>query len=59
MVTEGYVVPPSGKRYALYRSAFSRMDITWENGTLTANAVVNPDIADKLQNRRFAKLRKD
>lgn len=59
IVIERMVVPPTGKRYAVYRSAFSRLEVIWENGSLSAHATVNPDVAEKLQNVWLAMLRKE
>jgi len=58
IVIERLVVPPTGKKYALYRSTFSRLYVTWENGQLTARVAVNPGVAEKLQNAWLAMLRK-
>jgi hypothetical protein len=58
MVIEKLVVPATGKKYAVYRSAFSRLDIVWEQGTLSAHVTVNPDAAEKLLNAWLVKLRK-
>jgi hypothetical protein len=58
MVIERIFVSPSGKRFAVYRSAYSHIDISWGNGTLSAYATVNPDIAEKLENARLNRLNK-
>ncbi len=59
LVIERTVVPPTGKRCAVYRSAFSHLDVSWKNGALSAHATVNPDVADKLESLWAAKLRKE
>jgi len=49
MVVERIVLTTSGKRYAVYRSTFSRMDVRLENGVVWAYATLNPPAADKLR----------
>jgi hypothetical protein len=59
MVVERFVVLPSGKRHAVYRSAFSHVEITWSGGAITVQAAVNQHLAYKLHNARSARLLKD
>ena len=54
MVIDKMVVPTTGKKFALYRSSFKRVDLSLENGVLSAYAVVNPEVADKLEALRRA-----
>ena len=49
MVVERIVLTTSGKRYAVYRSTFSRLDVKLENGVMSAHATLNPAAADKLR----------
>jgi len=58
MVVERMIVPPTGKKYAVYRSTFSRLYVGWENGQLAARVTVNPEVAEKLENAWLAMLRK-
>jgi predicted transcriptional regulator len=48
MVVERMVVASTGRKYAVYRSAFSRLDIRLENGVVSAYGTMNPDVAHKL-----------
>jgi predicted transcriptional regulator len=50
MVIERIVVAPTGRKYAIYRSTFSRFDVKLENGVMTMYATLNPAAADKLRN---------
>jgi len=54
MVIELIVITPSGKKHVVYRSVFSHVDIKLENGVVTANAVVNPEAAEKLRAKWLA-----
>jgi len=50
MVIERIVVAPTGRKYAIYRSTFSRFDVRLENGVISVYATLNPAAADKLRN---------
>jgi predicted transcriptional regulator len=50
MVVERIVIASTGRKYAIYRSTFSRLDVRLENGVITAYATLNPAIGDKLRN---------
>ncbi|MDA4132939.1 MAG: hypothetical protein OK454_07420 [Thaumarchaeota archaeon] len=50
MVVERMVVASTGRKYAVYRSAFARVDVTLAGGMLSAYATLNPAVADKLRN---------
>jgi predicted transcriptional regulator len=54
MVVERMVIASTGRKYAVYRSAFSRLDITLENGVVSAYATMNPDVAHKLRHTHRA-----
>ena len=49
MVVEGFHVPSSGKKHAVYRSLFSRVETNWEGGQATAVAILNQSVADRLR----------
>jgi predicted transcriptional regulator len=50
MVIERIVVASTGRKYAIYRSTFSRFDVRLENGVMSVHATLNPAAADKLRN---------
>ena len=50
MVIERIVVASTGRKYAVYRSSFSRFDVRMENGVLSAHVALNPAVAGKLRN---------
>jgi predicted transcriptional regulator len=50
MVIERIVVASTGRKYAIYRSTFSRFDVRLENGVMSVYAMLNPAVADKLRN---------
>jgi len=52
MIVERIAASYSGQKYAVYRSVFSRMDVSWENGAMLAYATVNPEVSDKLRYMR-------
>ena len=58
IVIERIVLPQTGKKYALYRSAFSDFRISWQKGQLMARVTVNPDVAAKLEKEWLATMRK-
>ena len=49
MVVERIVVAPTGSKRAIYRSAFTRLEVRLENGLVSARATSNPAVADKLR----------
>lgn len=49
MVVERMVVASTGRKYAIYRSAFSRLDIRLENGVISAYGTPNQAVAYKLR----------
>lgn len=49
MVVERTVVASTGRKYAIYRSTFTRLDVRLENGVLSAYATLNPAVADRLR----------
>jgi len=49
MVIERIVVASTGRKYAIYRSTFSRFDVRLENGVISVCATLNPAAADKLR----------
>jgi len=59
IVVERIVLPPTGKKYALYRSAFREFRMSWQEGQFTARVVVNTDVAAKLEKGWLATIRKD
>lgn len=51
MVVERMVVASTGRKYAIYRSAFSCLHIRLEDGVVSVYATLNPAVADKLRTR--------
>lgn len=51
MILERSVVTPAGKRYALYRTTFTRATIRFDNGAITVEVTPNLDVLDKLHRR--------
>jgi len=49
MVIERIVVASTGRKYAIYRSTFSRFDVRLENGVISVYATLNPAATDKLR----------
>jgi DNA-binding Lrp family transcriptional regulator len=51
MIRERTVVTPTGKRYAVYRSSFSKAAIKFNNGEVAVEVTPNMDVIDKLRRR--------
>ena len=51
MILERTVVTPAGKRYAVYRTTFSRAAISFNNGDIALEVTPNMAIIDKLRRR--------
>ena len=49
MVIERIVITPDGKKYELLRSAYRGVTVSFENGTMNVDAVINEDVAEKLR----------
>jgi hypothetical protein len=49
LVVERIIIPPSGKRYELYRSCFKAITLTIDSGRMTVDGNVNEEVADKLR----------
>jgi hypothetical protein len=49
MILERSVVTPAGKRYAVYRTSFSQITISFNNGEIDVEVTPNLDILDKLR----------
>jgi transposase-like protein len=47
MVVERIVVASTGRKYSVYRSAFSRLEVRLENGVISAKGTLNPAAAEK------------
>lgn len=47
LIVERIVVTGEGKRYAVYRSSFRRVEITSNLERMSATADLNPDVAEK------------
>jgi transposase-like protein len=47
MVVERIVVASTGRKYSVYRSAFSRLEVRLEDGVISAKGTPNPAAADK------------
>jgi len=51
MILERTVVTPAGKRYAVYRTSFSRAAISFNDGEIGVEVTPNMDIIDKLRRK--------
>jgi hypothetical protein len=51
MILEKTVVTPAGKRYAVYRTSFSRAAISFDDGEVGVEVTPNMDIIDKLRRK--------
>jgi len=51
MILERTVVTPAGKRYAVYRTSFSRASISFLDGDIAVELTPNMDIIDKLRRK--------
>jgi len=51
MILERTVVTPAGKRYAVYRTSFSRAAISFNGAEITVELTPNMDIIDKLRRK--------
>jgi len=51
MILERTVVTPAGKRYAIYRTSFSRASISFLDGDIAVELTPNMDIIDKLRRK--------
>lgn len=51
MILERTVVTPAGKRYAVYRTSFSRAAISFNDGEVGVEVTPNMDIIDKLRRK--------
>ncbi|MDA4115654.1 MAG: winged helix-turn-helix domain-containing protein [Thaumarchaeota archaeon] len=51
MILERTVVTPAGKRYAVYRTSFSRASISFDGGEVAVELTPNMDIIDKLRRK--------
>ncbi len=49
MILERTIVTPAGKRYAIYRTSFSKTAIRFDGGEITVELTPNMDIIDKLR----------
>jgi predicted transcriptional regulator len=52
VVVERTMMAPTGRKCAVYRSVFSRMEVSLEGGVVSAYALMNPDVAEKLGRTR-------
>jgi hypothetical protein len=51
LVVERVVITGDGKRYAVFRSAFRRLDIATDFGELSVSVELNDDVADKFRRK--------
>lgn len=51
MILERTVVTPAGKRYAVYRTSFSRASISFHDGDIAVELTPNMEIIDKLRRK--------
>lgn len=49
LVVEKVIVTNEGKKYELVRSAYRSVTVSFENGVMKVDAVINEDVADKLR----------
>ncbi len=50
LIVQKIVITQDGKKYELYRSAFKGLSMTLDSGTVSMEATINEDMADKLYN---------
>ncbi|HEV2138876.1 MAG TPA: hypothetical protein VGR53_08535 [Nitrososphaerales archaeon] len=49
LVVEKIIVTNEGKKYELFRSAYRAVTISFENGVMKVDAVINEDVDEKLR----------
>ncbi|MDA4119082.1 MAG: hypothetical protein OK436_00665 [Thaumarchaeota archaeon] len=49
LVVERIIVTNEGKKYELLRSVYRSVNVSFENGVMKVDAVINEDVADKLR----------
>jgi DNA-binding Lrp family transcriptional regulator len=49
LVVERIIVTPDGKKYELLRSAYKAVTVSFENGVMKVDAIINEDVAEKLR----------
>jgi hypothetical protein len=49
LVVEKIIVTNEGKKYELFRSAYRAVTVSFENGVMKVDAVINEDVAEKLR----------
>lgn len=49
LVVEKIIVTNEGKKYELLRSAYRAVTVSFENGVMKVDAVINEDVAEKLR----------
>lgn len=49
LVVERIIVTPDGKKYELMRSAYRSVTVSFDNGVMKVDALINEDVADKLR----------
>jgi hypothetical protein len=53
MVVERIVVASTGRKYSIYRSAFSRLEVRLEDGVISAYGTMNAPAADKVRRASY------
>jgi hypothetical protein len=56
MIVERMVITPSGKRYAVFRTTFSRATINFDYGELSVELTPNEDVVEKVRNKRLSSI---
>ena len=49
LVVEKIIVTPDGKKYELLRSSYKSVTVRFDGGTMTVEALINEDVAEKLR----------
>lgn len=55
VIVERRIITEEGKKYAVYRSTLSSLDMRMENGKVFADVILNDDIRDKLDHNGLVK----
>ena len=49
LVVEKIILTQEGKKYELLRSAYKAMTVSFENGAMKVDVIINEDVAEKLR----------
>ncbi|HEY6283523.1 MAG TPA: hypothetical protein VIW22_06325 [Nitrososphaerales archaeon] len=49
LVIERIILTPDGKKYELLRSSYRSVTVSFEDGVMSVDAIINEDVAEKLR----------